>query len=150
TDGLLASTKGTETNTRNHVTFVHDLRFTTRVPLERTGRPGNCLTPTPTPKEGQGIERRSPKTGPELYLDLGFEPIPEPPSNYSPSDVIDHAHHVRVSNLEIQSTLGQHVTSIVVQTRTTRPESPPSLSRRPYQTLSQSEMLSEPQKTNRH
>ncbi|KAF8134485.1 hypothetical protein EV363DRAFT_1257650 [Boletus edulis] len=76
TDG--PSTKETETNTRNHVTFVHDLRFTTRVPLERTGRPCNCLTPTPTPKEGQGIERRSPKIGPELYLDLGFEPILNP------------------------------------------------------------------------
>ncbi|KAF8449251.1 hypothetical protein L210DRAFT_3524174, partial [Boletus edulis BED1] len=55
----------TETNTGNHFAFVHDLRFTTRVPLERTGRPYNCLTPTPN-------------------LDLGFEPILNPPSNYSP------------------------------------------------------------------
>ncbi|KAF8422783.1 hypothetical protein L210DRAFT_14928 [Boletus edulis BED1] len=47
----------TETNTANHFTFVHDFCFTTRVPLERTGRPCNCLTPTPTPKGGQGIER---------------------------------------------------------------------------------------------
>ncbi|KAF8127963.1 hypothetical protein EV363DRAFT_1171718, partial [Boletus edulis] len=62
----------------NHVTFVHDLHFTMRVPLERTGRPCNCLTPIPTPKEGQGIERQSPKTSPELYLDLGFELILNP------------------------------------------------------------------------
>ncbi|KAF8436795.1 hypothetical protein L210DRAFT_941270 [Boletus edulis BED1] len=76
--------------------------------------------------------------------------MPRRPIRPALSCVIDHAHHVRVSNLEIQSTLGQHITTIVVQTRTTLPESPPSSSRCPYRTLSQSAMLSEPQKANRH